>query len=52
MQSNKGGIEMIAKLWAEWIANKKRTYKQVPSGLKESVKNILIEWGYTDLIIE
>ena len=41
---------MVARLWAEWIVNKRRTYSQVPPKLKESVKKILIEWNYPEFV--
>lgn len=41
---------MIAKLWAEQIINGKKTFEQVPSKLKELVKEVLIERGREDLV--
>lgn len=41
---------MIAKLWAEQIINGKKTFEQVPSKLKELVKEVLIERGHEDLV--
>lgn len=41
---------MIAKLWAEQIIKGKKTFEQVPSKLKELVKEVLIERGREDLV--
>ena len=49
---NKGGIDMMAMLWAQQIMLGKKTYAQVPSKLKEQVKEILIDSGCEDLITE
>ena len=43
---------MIARLWAEQIVAGKRTYRQVPTKLKDQVAEILREMGREDLIIE
>lgn len=48
----KGELDMIAMLWAQRIMCGKKTYKDVPRLLKEQVKEILIESGCEDLIIE
>lgn len=49
---NKGGIDMMAMLWAQQIMLGKKTYAQVPAKLKEQVKEILIDSGCEDLITE
>lgn len=41
---------MIAKLWAEQVMNGKKTFAQVPSKLKELVKEVLVERGREDLV--
>lgn len=43
---------MIAMLWAQQIMLGKKTYAQVPRLLKEKVKEILIDSGCEDLIVE
>lgn len=43
---------MIAMLWTQRIMCGKKTYKDVPRLLKEQVKELLIESGCEDLIIE
>lgn len=43
---------MMAMLWAQKIMLGKKTYDQVPRLLKEQVKEILIESGLEELIIE
>ena len=48
----KEGYEMIAMLWAQNIILEKKTYKQVPRLLKEKVKEILIDSGCEELVIE
>lgn len=48
----KEGYEMIAMLWVQNIILEKKTYKQVPRLLKEKVKEILIDSGCEDLVIE
>lgn len=48
----KGGEDMMAMLWAQQIMLGKKTYAQVPRLLKEKVKEILIDSGCEDLIIE
>ena len=49
---NKGGVDMMAMLWAQQIMLGKKTYAQVPIKLKEQVKEILIDSGCEDLITE
>ena len=48
----KGGEEMMAMLWAQQIMLGKKTYAQVPRLLKEKVKEILIDSGCEDLVVE
>lgn len=48
----KGGVDMMAMLWAQQIMLGKKTYNQVPKLLKEQVKEILIDSGCEDLITE
>lgn len=43
---------MIAMLWAQKIMYGKKTFAQVPRLLKEQVREILIESGCEDLIVE
>lgn len=50
-----GGKEenaMLAMLWAIQIINGKKTFAQVPVKLKEQVREILIDSGCEELIIE
>ena len=44
--------EMLAMLWAIQIINGKKTFAQVPAKLKDQVREILIDAGCEDLIIE
>lgn len=48
----KEGAFMMAMLWAQQIMLGKKTFDQVPRLLKEKVKEILIDSGCGDLIIE
>jgi hypothetical protein len=48
----KGGVEMMAMLWAQQIMLGKKTYEQVPRLLKEQVKEILIDSGFEELVTE
>ena len=48
----KGGIDMMAMLWAQQIMLGKKTYAQVPKLLKEKVKEVLIDSGCEDLVVE
>lgn len=48
----KEAILMMAMLWAQKIMLGKKTYKDVPALLKDQVKEILIESGCEDLIVE
>ena len=43
---------MMAMLWAQQISLGKKTFKQVPKLLKEQVREILIDSGCEDLIID
>lgn len=43
---------MIAKLWAEKIIAGDKTFQQVPAKLKAQVRQLLIESGHEDLIVE
>lgn len=43
---------MIAMLWAQRIMNEKKTYAQVPAGLKSQVKEILEESGVWEIFGE
>lgn len=47
-----GGEDMMAMLWAQQIILGKKTYAQVPRLLKEKVKEILIDSGCEDLVVE
>lgn len=49
---SKGGVDMMAMLWAQQIMLGKKTYAQVPIKLKEQVKEILIDSGCEDLVVE
>jgi len=48
----KEGKTMMAMLWAQKIMLGKKTFAQVPRLLKEQVREILIESGMEELIIE
>lgn len=43
---------MIAMLWANQIILGKKTFKQVPKLLKNQVREILIDAGMEELVIE
>lgn len=43
---------MVAMLWANQILLGKKTFSQVPRLLKEQVKEILIDTGYSELVTE
>ena len=43
---------MMAMLWAQQIMLGKKTFAQVPKLLKEQVREILIDSGMEELIIE
>lgn len=40
---------MIAKLWANKIIDGNKYFYEVPTGLKEQVRNLLIEKGHENL---
>ena len=48
----RGGVEMMAMLWAQQIMLGKKTYVQVPKLLKDQVKEILVDSGCEDLVTE
>ena len=48
----KGERDMLAMLWTIQIINGKKTFAQVPAKLKEQVRQLLIDAGCEDLIIE
>lgn len=48
----RGGVEMMAMLWAQQIMLGKKTYAQVPKLLKDQVKEILVDSGCEDLVTE
>lgn len=48
----KGSEFMMAMLWAQQIMLGKKTFSQVPRLLKEQVREILIDSGCEDLIVE
>lgn len=48
----KDGRFMMAMLWAQQIMYGKKTYAQVPRLLKEKVKEILIDSGMEELVVE
>lgn len=48
----KEGDIMMAMLWAQSIMLGKKTFAQVPRLLKEQVREILIDSGCEDLIVE
>ena len=43
---------MIAMLWANQIILGKKTFKQVPKLLKNQVREILIDAGMEELVVE
>lgn len=43
---------MMAMLWAQMIMLGKKTYAQVPRLLKDKVKEILIDSGMEELVVE
>lgn len=43
---------MMAMLWAQQIMLEKKTYAQVPRLLKDGVREILIDSGMEELVIE
>lgn len=48
----KDGRFMIAMLWANQIMMGKKTFAQVPRLLKDKVRELLIDAGCEDLIVE
>ena len=48
----KGGEDMMAMLWAQQIMLGKKTFAQVPRLLKDKVREILVDSGCEDLIVE
>ena len=48
----KDGRFMIAMLWANQIMMDKKTFEQVPRLLKDKVRELLIDAGCEDLIVE
>ena len=50
--TGKEGKEMMAMLWAQQIMLGKKTYAQVPRLLKEQTREVLIDSGYEELVIE
>ena len=48
----KEGWYMVAMLWANQIILGKKTYNEVPRLLKAKVKELLIEAGCGELIVE
>lgn len=48
----KEGEIMMAMLWAQQIILGKKTFAQVPKLLKDQVREILIDSGMEDLIVE
>lgn len=47
-----GGEVMMAMLWAQQIMLEKHTFAQVPKLLKNKVREILVNSGMEELIIE
>ena len=43
-------MKNIAKIWAKNIVEYNKTFKDVPTKLKEYVKEWLVEWGKEELI--
>lgn len=48
----KGGADMMAMLWAQQIMLGKKTFAQVPRLLKEKVKELLVDSGCEDLVVD
>lgn len=48
----KGGEEMMAMLWAQKIILGKKTFAEVPRLLKEQVREILVESGCEEQVVE
>lgn len=43
-------MKNIAKIWAKNIVEGNKTFNDVPTKLKEYVKELLVEWGKEELI--
>ena len=52
MLYGKEGEEMMAMLWCQQIILGKKTFAQVPAKLKDQVRELLIDSGCEDLIVE
>ena len=52
MYEQEGGADMMAMLWAQQIMLGKKTFSQVPTKLKEQVREILIDSGCENLTEE
>lgn len=50
--TTEGEMTMLAFLWANQIILGKKTFRQVPAKLKDQVREILIDAGCEDLMIE
>lgn len=50
--TTEGEMTMLAFLWANQIILGKKTFRQVPAKLKDQVREILIDAGCEDLVIE
>ncbi len=48
----KEALYMMAMLWCQQIILGKKTFAQVPAKLKEQVRELLIDSGCEDLIVE
>ena len=48
----RGGVEMMAMLWAQQIMLGKKKFADVPKLLKDKTREILIDSGCEDLIVE
>ena len=48
----KGGILMMAMFFAQRVILGKTEYKDVPAKLKEQVKELLIDSGLPELVVE
>lgn len=48
----KGGDIMMAMLWAQKIMLGKKTFEDVPRLLRDQVKEILVESGLEELVVE
>lgn len=44
--------QAIIRLWVNSILNKKKSFQEVPEGLKEDVKKKLIAVGRQDLLVD